>query len=111
MGNRMLSLCEDACEAMCGFLRLNNTADPRAAMRQARREEREDDRRRDREIKRRNQDETLRLTQALTKKRLERAAAAGEDLSAIAKEPRSVKSTIFGRQKKLPKAVRFYFFD
>jgi IS5 family transposase len=78
MGNKILSLMEDGCETLCGFLRLNNTADPRAAIRQARREEREDDRRRDRELKRRNKEETLRLTQAVTARRLASIPVAGE---------------------------------
>ena len=100
----MLSLCEDGCEAVCGFLRLNNTADPRAAIRQARREEREEDRRRDREIKRRNQEETFRLTQALNTRRLERAAAAADDEES---KP-ATKTSWLGKSKKVPAAVRFY---
>ena len=95
LGNRMLGLFEDGCEAACGFLRLNNTADPRAAIRQARREEREEDRRRDRELKRQAQEENMRLTQAITARRLMQMPIAGT-------EP---KSTSFFTKK--PKVFNF----
>lgn len=96
LGNRILGLFEDGCEAACGFLRLNNTADPRAAMRQARREEREEDRRRDRELKRQTQEENLRLTQAIAARRL----------AATTAEP---KSTGFFSKKVSSRLFKFIF--
>jgi hypothetical protein len=96
MGNRLLGLMEDGCEALCGFLRLTNNADPRSAMRQARREERDEERRRERELKRQNRDEALRITQALNLRRLEKMGTA-----AITAEP--IKASV--------KVNRIFFFD